>query len=435
MTGSNKDPEEWHDIIGNKAHKEELAVKFKDNDSPLKIAIVVDMWLTGFDVPSLATMYVFKPMVGHNLMQAIARVNRVFKDKEGGLVVDYIGIAAALKQAMKDYTARDQGNFGEMDVAKIAYTKFKEKLEVCRDMFHGFDYSDFSGESDLARSKAISGAVNFMLGKEDAWKQYVKEAYLLRQALSLCSSLAAYDERLEAAFFEACRVLILRLKSEGGKHRLSLREVNERINELMKQAVKSDGVINLFSDIKEEFSIFDPKLLDEISKMKEKNIAVEILKKLLAEQVALYKRSNLVKSEEFSQILQRVMNSYINGLIDNEQVIQELLKLAGQIQSAKQQGDNLGLSEEEQAFYDALTRPEAIKDFYKNEELVALTRELTDTLRKNKTIDWEKRDDARAKMRMMVKKLLKRYKYPPEGMDDAVQTVLAQCELWTDNVA
>ncbi len=435
MTGSNKDPEEWHDIIGSKAYKEELAVKFKDNDSTLKIAIVVDMWLTGFDVPSLATMYVFKPMVGHNLMQAIARVNRVFKDKEGGLVVDYIGIAAALKQAMKDYTARDQGNFGEMDVAKIAYTKFKEKLEVCRDMFHGFDYSAFSGTSDLARSQTISGAVNFMLGKKDDWKQYVKEAYLLRQALSLCSSLAAYDERLEAAFFEACRVLILRLKSEGGKHRLSLREVNERINELMKQAVKSDGVINLFSDIKEEFSIFDPKLLDEISKMKEKNIAIELLKKLLAEQVALYKKSNLVKSEEFSQILQRVMNSYINGLIDNEQVIQELLKLAAQIQNAKQQGDDLGLSEEEQAFYDALTRPEAIKDFYKNEELVALTRELTDSLRKNKTIDWEKRDDARAKMRMMVKKLLKRYKYPPEGMDDAVQTVLAQCELWTDNVA
>lgn len=193
--------------------------------------------------------------------------------------------------------------------------------------------------------------------------------------------------------------------------------------------------INLFSDVKEEFSIFDPKLLEEISKMKEKNIAVEMLKKLLEEQVSLYKRSNLVKSEEFSEILKRVMNGYINGMIDNETVIQELLKLAAQIQAAKQQGDSLGLTEEEQAFYDALTRPEAIKDFYKNDELVALTKELTDTLRKNRTIDWEKRDDARAKMRMMVKKLLKRYKYPPEGMEDAVKTVLAQCELWTDNVA
>lgn len=436
MTSSNKDPEEWHDIIGNKAHKEELAVKFKDNDSPLKIAIVVDMWLTGFDVPSMATMYVFKPMIGHNLMQAIARVNRVFQDKEGGLVVDYIGIAAALKQAMKDYTSRDQSNFGEMDVAKIAYHKFQEKLEVCRDMMHGFDYSDFSGESDLARSRAISGAVNFILGKEeDAWKNYVKEAYLLRQALSLCSALASYDERLEAAFFEACRVLILRLMSQGGHHKLSLTEINTRINELLKQAVQSDGVINLFSDVKEEFSIFDPKLLEEIARMKEKNIAVEMLKKLLMEQVSLYKRTNLVKSEEFSEILKRVMNGYINGMIDNEQVIQELLKLAAQIQAAKQEGDSLGLSEEEQAFYDALSRPEGIKDFYKNNELVALTKELTDMLRKNRTIDWEKRDDARAKMRMMVKKLLKRYKYPPQGRDDAVQTILAQCELWTDNVA
>ena len=436
MTSSNKDPEEWHDIIGNKAHKDELAVKFKDNDSPLKIAIVVDMWLTGFDVPSLATMYVFKPMIGHNLMQAIARVNRVFQDKEGGLVVDYIGIAAALKQAMKDYTSRDQSNFGEMDVAKIAYHKFQEKLEVCRDMMHGFDYSDFSGESDLARSRAISGAVNFILGKEeDAWKNYVKEAYLLRQALSLCSALASYDERLEAAFFEACRVLILRLMSQGGQHKLSLTEINARINELLKQAVQSDGVINLFSDIKEEFSIFDPKLLEEIARMKEKNIAVEMLKKLLMEQVSLYKRTNLVKSEEFSEILKRVMNGYINGMIDNEQVIQELLKLAAQIQAAKQEGDSLGLSEEEQAFYDALSRPEGIKDFYKNNELVALTKELTDMLRRNRTIDWEKRDDARAKMRMMVKKLLKRYEYPPQGRDDAVQTILAQCELWTDNVA
>lgn len=434
MTGSNKDPEEWHDIIGNKAHKDELAIKFKDNDSPLKITIVVDMWLTGFDVPSLATMYVFKPMIGHNLMQAIARVNRVFEDKEGGLVVDYIGIAAALKQAMRDYTARDQTNFGQMDVAKIAYTKFREKLEVCQGMLFGYDYSTFFGTSDLARSQAISGAVNFILGKkEEDRKAFIKEAYLLKQSLSLCSALASIEERLEAAFFEANRVILLRLMSQGGKHKLSLKEINERVNELLKQAVKSEGVINLFSDVREDFSIFDPKLLDEISKMKQKNIAVEMLRKLLAEQVALYKRSNLVKSEEFSQILQRVMNSYINGMIDNEQVIQELLNIAAQIQKAKQEGDDLGLSEDELAFYDALTRPEAIKDFYKNEELVALTKELTDTLRKNRTIDWERRDDARAKMRMMVKKLLKKYKYPPEGMDDAVQTVLAQCELWTDN--
>ena len=260
-----------------------------------------------------------------------------------------------------------------------------------------------------------------------------KEAYLLKQSLSLCSALVPYNERLEAAFNESNRVLILRLMSEGGKHKLSLIEINEKINELLKQTVNSDGVINLFADIKEEFSLFDPQLLEEIAKMQEKNIAVEMLKKLLAEQVALYKKSNLVKSQEFSERLQQVMNGYINGMLTNEQVIQELLKLAEIIQAAKQLGDDLGLTEEEQAFYDALTRPEAIADFYKNEKLIALTKELTDTLRKNKTIDWEKRDDARAKMCMMVKRLLKKYGYPPEGAEDAIQTVLAQCELWTDN--
>ena len=434
MTGSNKDPEEWHEIIGNDAHKQELAVKFKDNDSPLKIAIVVDMWLTGFDVPSLATMYVFKPMVGHNLMQAIARVNRVFKDKEGGLVVDYIGIASALKQAMKEYTSRDQNNFGEMDVAKIAYTKFQEKLEVCRDFAHGFDYTAFMKGTDLERAKTITGAVNFIIGLgEEKYKSYIKEAYLLKQALSLCSALVPYAQRMEAAFFEACRVMILRLISDGHGHKLSLKEVNERINELLRQSIGSDGVVNLFSDIKEEFSLFDPKLLDEISKMEEKNIAVELLKKLIAEQVALYKKSNVVKSEEFSELFQRVMNSYLNGMLTNQEVIDELLKLAQQIQAAKQLGNNLGLTEEEQAFYDALTRPRAIKDFYENTELVALTKTLTEELRKSRTIDWDKRDDARAHMRTIVKKLLKKYKYPPEGMEDALQVVIAQCEQWADN--
>lgn len=434
MTGSNKDPEEWHEIIGNDAHKQELAIAFKDNNSPLKIAIVVDMWLTGFDVPSLATMYVYKPMVGHNLMQAIARVNRVFQDKEGGLVVDYIGIAAALRQAMKDYTSRDQKNFGEMDVAKIAYTKFVEKLEVCRDQMHGFDYDDFFGTSDLKRAQSITGAVNFIFGKgEEAKKTYIKEAYLLRQSLSLCASLVNYHERTEAAFFEACRVLILRLMSTGSRKRLSLKEINDQINELLKQGIQSDGVINLFSDVKEEFSLFDPKLLEEISKMKERNIAVEILKKLLAEQVRLYAKQNLVKSREFSEMLKQVMNSYINGMITNEQVIQEMLEIAKRMQQAKQLGQDLGLSDEEQAFYDALTRPEAVKDFYENQELVAMTRELTEQLRKSRTVDWEKRDDARAKMRMMVKKLLKHHRYPPEGMEDAMNTVLEQCELWTDN--
>ena len=435
MTDTNKDPEEWRKVIGNKQYKEELAKKFKDNDSPLKIAIVVDMWLTGFDVPSLATMYVYKPMAGHNLMQAIARVNRVFKDKEGGLIVDYVGIATALKQAMNDYTTRDKKNYGDTDVAKVAYPKFLEKLSVCQDLFHGFDYKKFTTGSDLERAKTISGAVNFIIDREKKEDKdtFIKEALLLHQALSLCSSLVDEAKRFEAAFFEAVRVTVVRITNGGEGKKISLPEMNARINELLKQSIKSDGVINLFSDVHEEFSLFDPKFLIEIANMKERNLAVELLKKLIAEQIHIYRRTNVVQSEKFSVIIQETMNRYLNGMLTNEEVISELLKMAKQISQAKEAGDEMGLSEEELAFYDALTKPQAIKDFYENDELIAITKELTEALRKNKTVDWQKRESARAKMRMMIKKLLKKHKYPPEGMDDAVQTVMTQCELWTDN--
>ena len=435
MTESNKDPEEWRAVIGNKRRRDELAKEFKDNNSEMKIAIVVDMWLTGFDVPSLATMYVYKPMQGYNLMQAIARVNRVFQDKEGGLIIDYVGIASALKQAMNDYTARDKKNYGDTDIAKVAYPKFLEKLSICRDLFHGYDYSKFTNGTDLERSKAITGAVNFIVGtdKEREREDFIKEALLLRQALSLCSSLVERDLRVEAAFFESVRVLVMRLMNQGEGKKISLPEMNARINELLKSSIKSDGVINLFSDVKEEFSLFDPKFLEEISKMKEKNLAVELLKKLIAEQVQIYRRTNVVKAEKFSEIIQGVMNRYLNGMLTNEEVIEELLKMAKQIREAHEAGDELGLSEDELAFYDALTKPQAIKDFYENDELIAITKELTEALRKNRSIDWQKRDSARAKMRMMIKRLLKKHKYPPEGMDDAVATVMLQCELWTDN--
>ena len=435
MTSGNNDPEEWRKIIGNKHHKDELAKKFKDNSSPMKIAIVVDMWLTGFDVPSLATMYVYKPMSGHNLMQAIARVNRVFRDKEGGLVVDYVGIATALKKAMNDYTSRDKNNYGDTNVAKVAYPKFLEKLSVCRDKFHGFDYEMFMDGTDLERAKTISGAVNFIMSREkaDDKDSFVKEALMLHQALSLCSSLVDEESRFEAAFFESVRVLILRLANAGDGNRASLPEINAKINELLKQSIKSDGVINLFSDIKEEFSLFDPKFLQEVANIKEKNLAVELLKKLISEQVSVYRRTNVVKSQKFSEIMQRALNSYLNGMLTNEEVIEEMLNLANQIAQAQKEGDKLGLTADELAFYDALTKPQAIKDFYEHDELIAITKELSDTLRRNKTIDWQKRESARAKMRMLIKKLLKKHKYPPEGMDDAVQTVMTQCELWTDN--
>ena len=461
MTESNQDPEEWRSVIGNKRHRDEMAKRFKDNDDPMKIAIVVDMWLTGFDVPSLATMYIYKPMAGHNLMQAIARVNRVYKDKEGGLVVDYVGIASALKQAMNDYTNRDKNNYGDTDIAKTALPKFIEKLEVCRDLFHGFDYSGFMRENatDLSRAKAISGGVNFLsaiekqsvpmnmdgrqalpkvaelaigYGETTSRKDaFIKEAMLLRQALSLCRSLLNPEQRYEAAYFEAVRTLLTRITGEGKP--LSLKEINARINELLKASIQSEGVINLFSDVDTGFSLFDPKFLDEIAKMKEKNLAVEILKKLLAEQVSLYRRTNLVKSEKFSEMLSRAMKAYLNGMLSNEEVIAELMKMAKDMANAHAEGDSLGLTDEELAFYDALTRPEAVKDLYQNEELVAMTHELTEILRRNRTIDWQKKESARAGMRRMVKKLLKKYKYPPEGMEDAIATVIGQCEMWTDN--
>ena len=437
MTSSNKDPEEWRDVIGNKAHKNELAKKFKDNNSPLKIAIVVDMWLTGFDVPSLATMYVYKPMSGYNLMQAIARVNRVFRDKEGGLVVDYVGIATALKQAMNDYTVRDRKNYGDTDVGKVAYPKFLEKLSRCQDLFHGYDYHSFNTGSDLDRAKTISGAVNFIIApaREGDKEEFLKEALMLHQSLSLCSSLVDEQLRIEAAFFEAVRVLVMRISNQGsGGKTISLPEMNARINELLKHSIKSDGVINLFSDVKEEFSLFDPKFLEDVAKMKEKNLAVELLKKLIAEQIHIYRRTNVVKSEKFSEIIQRTMNAYLNGMLTNEQVIEELMKMAKDIANATKAGQEMGLTADELAFYDALTKPQAVKDFYENSELIAITKELTETLRKNKSIDWQKKDSARARMRMLIKKLLKSHRYPPEGMEDAVQTVMTQCELWTDNV-
>lgn len=439
MTGSNNDPEEWKEIIGNKAHKEELARKFKDNDDPLKIAIVVDMWLTGFDVPSLATMYVYKPMHGYTLMQAIARVNRVFRDKEGGLIVDYVGIASALKEAMKEYSARDRAKYGDMDIAKTAYPKFQEKLQVCHDLMHGFDYSVFFDGTALQRAQAISGGVNFVLdvGAPKRKELFLKEALLLKQAQSLCSSMTTDQERREAAYFEAVRSTVAKISygGQGGKP-LSLKEINAQINELLKASIKSEGVINLFDsgDVGEKFSLFDPAVLEEIAKMKEKNVVVEILRKLMAEQISIYKRTNVVQATTFSEKITLLMNTYYNGLITNEEVIKELLKTAEEIRKLKEEGAKLGLTEEEQAFYDALTKPEHIKDFYENDELVAMTRELTEMLRKNHTIDWQKKETARAGMRKMVKRLLKKYKYPPEKYEDAIETVISQCEMWTDNV-
>lgn len=432
MTGSNQDPVEWKELTGNKAYRESLAREFKDNDSEFKIAIVVDMWLTGFDVPSMSTMYVFKPMKGHNLMQAIARVNRVFKDKEGGLVVDYIGIASALKAAMKQYTDQDRKQFGNMDVSKTAYLKFQEKLSVCRGLMHGFDYSEFMNtDSDLTRANLISGGVNFLSdpAMEQTRENYLAECYRMKQAFSLSKSIANADERREEAYFEAVRSVMIKIVSPGP---ISLKEINAQINELLKQSIQSNGIINLFTDADKEFNLFNTAFMEEIVKMPEKNLSVELLRKLIAEQVRIYQRTNVVKSQQFSEMLDRIVKSYLNGMLTNEEVISELMKMAQDISNAHKTGNEMGLTDEELAFYDALTKPEAIKDFYTNEQLIAITRELTEALRTSRTVDWEKKESARAGMRRMIKRLLKKYKYPPEGMEYAIQTVISQCEMWVD---
>lgn len=455
MTQGNQDPVEWNDIIGSGVRKEELARHFKDNNSPLKIAIVVDMWLTGFDVPSLATMYVYKPMKGHNLMQAIARVNRVFPEKSGGLVVDYIGIAKALKKAMHDYTGRDKKRFGDPNIKTTAYQQFAAALKRCRECMNSYDYSAFADCSNLQRANLIRGGVNILLDKNnivpsqpttqtgengniiladavpaEAQKVFMAESKYLTQAASLCRSLLTPAERYEEAYFEAVRTLLLRLT---GNKKITRKIIDERITQLLKVAIKADGVVEILSTKGTEFSLFDENFLREIAEMKEKNFALELLKRLLEEHIRKHAKKRMVEAEKFSEMLDARLAEYLRGLISNEEVIKELLKMAQELKANAEQASELGLTEEEQAFYDALTRPQAVRDFYENDQLVAMAKELTEALRSSKTIDWRQKESARAKMRSMVKRLLKKYKYPPEEQAAALETVIRQCELYADS--
>ena len=428
-SAANSDKEEWHDVIDAKRNKEYAAL-FKDDESKMKIAIVVDMWLTGFDVPSLATMYVYKPMKEHNLMQAIARVNRVFPEKEGGLIVDYVGIASALKQAMQDYTNRDRKHFGDPDIAKTALVRFQEKLEICRDQLHGFDYEVWYEGSDPERSRLITAGVNFMLerDKEERRKRFVDESQLLHNAQTLCKSMISDHDKREVAFMDAVRVMLVRLSVTGTK--ISRHDINERISRLLEQSLQSQGV-QVLTNIK--FSLFHGAFLAEIRNMKERNLAQKILEGLIRDKIRNFERTNIVQSLKFSEMMNKALSNYLKGLLTNEEVIAELLRIAEEIRKSEEDGNELGLTVEEKAFYDALSSPEGVRDAYSNEEFIKLTKELTEQLRKNRTIDWYHKDSARAKMRVMVKRLLKKYKYPPEGQEQALNTVMAQCNQWADN--
>ena len=372
-----------------------------------------------------------------NLMQAIARVNRVCKGKEGGLVVDYIGIARALKQAMKDYTKRDQGNYGNMDVAATAYPKFLEKLDVCRDLLYGFNYGKLIfTDKKTQLAAAIAEGTDWLLDpmrREDC-EEFLKQCQLMNQALSLCKSLVSQEDQHEAAYLSVLRVQVLRLtgRKAGGGKGMTYAEFNKRVTDIMKQTVHADGVLNLFDGKDVEISLFDEAFLTEVANMKEKNVAVESLKRLIKERVRAYQRTSVVKAQKFSDMLQGTLNSYLNGMLTNAQVIEELVNMAHEMMKDRTDAEKLGLSDEEIAFYDAITKPQAVHDFYNNDQLVAITRELTETLQKSATIDWQKKESARAGMRRAIKRLLRKYKYPPEGVDDAMDTVMRQCELWAD---
>lgn len=432
LTSSNQDPEDWHDIIGNKQYRDQLAVEFKKEDSEFKIAIVVDMWLTGFDVPSMATMYIDKPMKGHNLMQAIARVNRVYKDKEAGLIVDYIGMAAELKSALNQYTKRDQDKVPDLG---IAYSICMSKLEVMRDFFYGHDYKDFFGDDETTRLKAIADGVNFAFGfEEDEKKEFIREATALSQAETLCRSLLDFPTKKEIEYFKCIKAGLCKV---GGRGKVTSNEINARILRMLEDAIEQDGVFNIFAQAGKknpEISLLSDEYMARIRKMKHKNIAAEMLRSLLEDNIRIFARTGVVKSQLFSEKLQNVLKSYNNRLITSAEVIEELLNLSKEMTEAYTAGDDKGLTQEELAFYDALVADPEVLRKMEDATLVEMAHELTDLIRKSRTVDWDKKESARAYMRTQVKHLLRKYKYPPEQAKGAVDIVIKQAELMSANV-
>ncbi len=432
LTESNKDDEDWHDIIGNKNYREKLRLEFQDVKSDFKIAIVVDMWLTGFDVPSMATMYIDKPMKGHNLMQAIARVNRVYKDKEAGLVVDYIGMAAELKTALGKYTKRDQDKVPDLSQAySIAFAK----LEVMRDFFYGFDYNTFFAGSDAARLDTIALGVNFALGfEEDEKKLFIKEATALSQAETLCRSMLDTKIKREIEFFKCIKAGLCKY---GGKSGITSNEINSRIMQMLEQAVEQEGVYNVFAQAGKknpEISILSDEYMDKIRKMKHKNIAAETLRKLLEDNIRVFARTGVVKSKLFSEKMQQILKQYNNRLISNVEVIEELLALSREMSKAFYAGEEKGLTTEELAFYDALAEDPEVLVKMKDDILVQIAHDLTELIRKNRTVDWDKKESARAYMRTQVKHLLRKYGYPPEKAKGAIDVVIKQAEFMSSNI-
>ena len=434
MTGSATDPSEWQPHIRNKQGREALAKRFKDPRDQLKIVIVRDMWLTGFDVPCLHTMYIDKPMSGHNLMQAIARVNRVFKDKPGGLIVDYLGLADNLRKALANYT--ESGGKGKTAIdQEEAVAIMQSKYEICRDLFHGFDWSSWTTNS-AQKINLLPNAQEHILAKNDGKDRLVKAVTELSQAFALAvpneKALKICDD---IAFFQAVRTSLSKSSALNSKPEENL---DHAIRQLVSKVVASDQIVDIFTTAglkKPDVSILSDEFLSEVRNIPQKNLAVELLRKLLDEEIKTRARKNLVQARSFAEVLERSIRAYQNRGIETAQVIEELIKLAKDIREANKRGENLGLSEEEVAFYDALETNDSAVKILGDNALRTIARELLETIRRNVTIDWTIKESARAKLRVMVKHILRKHGYPPDKQEKATQTVLEQAELlckdWT----
>ncbi len=435
MTGSATDPLNFQPHIRSKHELDAMARRMRDPDDELNLVIVRDMWLTGFDVPSLHTMYIDKPMQGHGLMQAIARVNRVYKDKQGGLIVDYIGIAPELKEALSYYSESDRS---ETAIPQDeAVTLMLEKYEIVRGMYHGFDYQKYFNGKASERTQAISAATNFILGLEDGKKRYLRAVNELSKAFSLAVPHdKAMEIRDEVGFYQIVRGAIMKMEPQDGGPTDD--DYDVAIRQIVSSAVTSDAVIDIYSaaGIKSpDISIFSEEFLSEVKNMQHKNVALELLKKLLNDELRTMTKTNLVKSRSFAQMLEATIRKYQNRTIEAAQVIAELLELAKKIQHEREIGNEMGLSPEEIAFYDALANNESAVRELGDETLKAMARELVDMLRKNTSIDWTIKESVQAKLRIYIKRLLVKYKYPPDKQEGATKIVLEQAELmakdWT----
>ncbi len=428
MTGSASDPAEWQPHIRNKSRRRDLADRFRDPDDPFKIVIVRDMWLTGFDCPCLHTMYIDKPMRSHGLMQAIARVNRVFRDKPGGLVVDYIGLAYELKKALATYTASGGKGRTAIDLDEVVAIML-EKYEICCDMFHGFDRSGWKRGSPEERLKLLPAAQEHILSQTDGKNRFIEVTSELSKAFSLAASHElAMRIRDDVAFFQAVRSALLKRPPSAAR---SESDMARAIKEIINCAIAPDGIEDIFKVAglkKPDISILSEEFLAEVRGMPQKNLSVELLNKLLSSEIRERRRRNIVQARSFAELLQNVIRRYHNRAIDTVQVIEELIAIARKMRESDLRGEKLGLSEEELAFYDALCTSNKAIDVLGDDNLKKIARELVETLRSNVTVDWTMREDVRAKIRVEIKHLLRRHKYPTEIEDTAVSTILDQAE-------